>query len=161
MPYRKYLLWMPALVAVPASLGLFGKPLDQTSRRYPPSDQMQVAVAKTCCSHSVIVRLVSRACIGVEESSMAKIMMTIQSKSGPPSLAAIRARYGLADDEIDPQFGVVEIDPADGTYAILIEETAAAKITNSGDWKVQGPYSNPKIAPFGPPKTNEDPEDPF
>ena len=92
---------------------------------------------------------------------MAKIMMTIQSKSGPPTLEAVRARYGLTDDEIDPQFGVVEIDPADGSYVIHVEEAAAAKITDGGDWKVQGPYSNPRIAPFGPPQTDEDARDPF
>jgi len=92
---------------------------------------------------------------------MAKIMMTIQSKDGPPTLEAVRARYGLTEDEIDPQFGVVEIDPADGSYVILVEEAAAAKITDGGDWKVQGPYSNPRIAPFGPPQTDGDIQDPF
>lgn len=86
---------------------------------------------------------------------MAKIMMTIQSKSGPPSLEAVRTRYSLTANEIDPQFGVVEIDPADGTYVILIEETATGKFTDSEDWKVQGPYSNPTIAPFGPPQAED------
>ncbi len=86
---------------------------------------------------------------------MAKVMMTIQSQDSPPQLQDVQLKYGLADDEIDAQFGVVEIDPADGTYAILVEETAAAKISNNENWKVQGPYSNPKIAPFGPPQAEE------
>lgn len=86
---------------------------------------------------------------------MTKIMMTIQSKVGQPSLAEVKDRYGLTDKEIDPQFGVVEIDPTDGSYTILIEESAANKITESEEWKVQGPYSNPKIAPFGPPEPDE------
>jgi hypothetical protein len=83
---------------------------------------------------------------------MAKVMVTIQSQDSPPQLEEVKIRYGLVDDEIDPQFGVVEIDPADGTYVILVEETAAEKIADCPGWKVQGPYSNPPIAPFGPPQ---------
>jgi hypothetical protein len=86
---------------------------------------------------------------------MAKVMLTIQRQEGPPQLEEIQIKYGLTDDEIDPQFGVVEIDPVDGTYTILVEETAAAKISDSEGWKVQGPYSNPRIEPFGPPQVDE------
>lgn len=92
---------------------------------------------------------------------MAKVMMTIQSRGGAPTIEALRARYGLAAEEIDPEFGVVEIDPSDGTYTILVESTAANKIEDSGEWKVQGPFANPKIEPFGPPETGSDGDAPF
>jgi len=86
---------------------------------------------------------------------MSKVMMTIQSKKGPPELQVIHDYYGLKDSEIDKEFGVIEIDPEDGTYVILIEEDAAKKIVDTKDWKVKGPHSNPRIAPFGPPQTKD------
>jgi hypothetical protein len=86
---------------------------------------------------------------------MSKVMVSIQSRESPPQFEEVKTRYGLTDDEIDPQFGVVEIDPVDGTYAILVEETAAEKITDRPGWTVQGPYSNPTIEPFGPPQVDE------
>ncbi len=92
---------------------------------------------------------------------MAKVMMTIQSRGGPPTIEALRARYGLTAEEIDPEFGVVEIDPSDGTYTVLVESTAVHKIEDSGEWTVQGPFANPKIEPFGPPETTHDEGDPF
>jgi hypothetical protein len=83
---------------------------------------------------------------------MASVLMSIQSPGKAPDLQAIKQRYGLADDEIDPGFGVVEIDPADGTYTVLVDERAASKLASGADWTVRGPYSNPRIQPFGPPE---------
>jgi hypothetical protein len=64
----------------------------------------------------------------------------------------VRARFGLTADEIDTDFGVVEIDPEDHLYTVLVEQSAAGKLVPSGDWDVSGPFSNPRIAPFGPPE---------
>lgn len=74
--------------------------------------------------------------------------MTIQSSVGIPTLQDIVVRYGLAEDEIDTQFGVVEIDPNNSLYLILVEHSAAPKIVSTDNWKVQGAYSNPRIAPL-------------
>lgn len=84
---------------------------------------------------------------------MSAVMMTIQSLGIAPTLEEVRERYGLADDELDADFGVVEIDPQDGTYAVLVDERAAGKLSNSSDWSVKGPFSNPRIEPFGPPQS--------
>lgn len=86
---------------------------------------------------------------------MPKVMVTIQSPTAPPSIDEVRDRYQLAEDEIDLDFGVVEIDPQDHLYTILVDEAAAAKIVPSGDWEVSGPFSNPRIEPFGPPDPEE------
>ena len=83
---------------------------------------------------------------------MSKVMMTIQSPGKKPNLESVKQRYGLAADEIDPEFGVVEIDPADGTYTVLVDERAASKLGSDADWTVRGPYANPRIEPFGPPE---------
>jgi hypothetical protein len=82
---------------------------------------------------------------------MAKVMYTLALPAGPHSADEVRSRLGLADDELDDSFGVIEVDPDEHLFTILVEETAAARLTGRDDWKLQGPYSNPRIAPFGPP----------
>ncbi len=86
---------------------------------------------------------------------MPKVMVTIQAPEAAPTIDEICARYGLSEDEIDLGFGVVEIDPQDHLYTVLVEESAAGKIVPSDDWNVEGPFSNPRIAPFGPPEPEE------
>lgn len=83
---------------------------------------------------------------------MPKVMMTIHASSGPPRLEEIRRRYELKPDEIDEEFGVVEIDPERHDYTILVELEAARKVSPTENWDVSGPYSNPRIEPFGPPQ---------
>ena len=81
-----------------------------------------------------------------------KVMLTIEAPDHPPTIAALRSRYRLRKGEIDEEFGVVEIDPQAHLYTVLVDPAAAAKIQPSAGWKVEGPFSNPKIEPFGPPK---------
>ena len=81
---------------------------------------------------------------------MAKVMVTIRAPEGPPSLAAVRERYGLADGDLDERFGVVAVDPADHAYTVLVEQSAAARIQPGQGWDVEGPFANPRIEPFGP-----------
>lgn len=83
---------------------------------------------------------------------MAKVMITIHAPQGTPTLEEISSRYGLAPDEIDEQFGVVEIDPESHDYTILIEQAAASKVRPTEHWDVSGPYANPPIDTFGLPK---------
>lgn len=83
---------------------------------------------------------------------MAKVMMTIRAPDGAPTVQEIINRYGLKPGEIDDEYGVIEIDPDDHAYTILVEREAAQKIQPGGNWEVSGPYSNPKIEPFWPPK---------
>ena len=82
---------------------------------------------------------------------MSKVMMTIQTTGPAPTIEDIRRRFSLVDDEIDPAFGLVEVDPDEHAYAILVEEKTASKISRTGDWEVRGPFSNARVEPFGPP----------
>lgn len=83
---------------------------------------------------------------------MTKVMMTIHAPEGSPTMQQIVSRYGLQPGEIDDEFGIVEIDPTDHSYTILVEPSAAKKIQPDGKWNTSGPFSNPKIEPFWPPQ---------
>lgn len=83
---------------------------------------------------------------------MTKVMITIQTTGGSPTLTELMERYQLTGDDIDTEFGVVEIDPQDQLYVILVEPDAASRIESNEQWETSGPFSNPRIAPFGPPE---------
>jgi hypothetical protein len=83
---------------------------------------------------------------------MSKVMITIESQDAAPTIEQLQGRYNLLPADIDSEFGVVEIDPEQHLYTILVDEGAARKITTDERWKVQGPFSNPHIEPFGPPE---------
>lgn len=80
-----------------------------------------------------------------------KVMMTFRSDS-PRTLQEIQQQFGLADAEVDHEFGVVEIDPEDHLFAFMVDENKAAQVSSDPNWSIKGPFSNPKIEPFGPPR---------
>lgn len=77
-------------------------------------------------------------------------MLTVALDPGEATLAGAARRLGLDEQELDPGFGVVEIDPATHRYTVLVDESAAERASRVPG--VEGPYSNPRIEPFGPPK---------
>jgi hypothetical protein len=78
---------------------------------------------------------------------MAKYMMTLQLDPSEANLTAVSRRLNLKEDEIDPNFGVVNIDPVKNLYTILVDEAVATKL--QGSEGIEGPYSNPKIETCG------------
>ena len=83
---------------------------------------------------------------------MAKVMMTIQWPQGQPTIEQIQELFSLADDEIDREFGLIEIDPDERLFTFLVDEASAAKVKPGAGLRVAGPFSNPRIEPFGPPQ---------
>ena len=81
---------------------------------------------------------------------MATRMVTLHLDSTEATLPKVLAKLGLAPHDVDSNFGVVELDAGKHLYAILANESAAAKI--EGHASVRGAFSNPKIETFGPPK---------
>jgi hypothetical protein len=81
---------------------------------------------------------------------MTKVMVTLKLDPKQASLAQVRRLLGLAADEVDRGFGVVNISPREHLYTILVEEAAAARVRDAAP--VQGVYANPRIEPFGPPQ---------
>lgn len=86
---------------------------------------------------------------------MAKVLFSLTWPEGEPTPEAVCERYGFRPDELDEQFGVVEIDPEDNLYSVLVDAEAARRVAPRG-WKdedgLEGPFSNPRIEPFGPPE---------
>lgn len=77
-------------------------------------------------------------------------MFTLELADEEANLDSVRAKLGLERADVVESFGVVALDPARRLYAILLDEAAADRL--EGTEGVAGPYANPKIEPFGPPK---------
>lgn len=81
---------------------------------------------------------------------MAKVLYTIDW-TGPrqPSLDDVAELLAVPVDNFDAAFGVVAINPQKHRYTIRIEDSVIGKISPQN---AQGPYSDPKIGPFGTPR---------
>lgn len=80
---------------------------------------------------------------------MSKVMLTVSlDEDASPASAAQKLHLGV--DELDQDFGLVEIDPAGRVYAVLVDESKANEAaTEEG---VDGPFANPRIEAFGVPR---------
>jgi hypothetical protein len=76
---------------------------------------------------------------------MASVMVTLRLDPGRTSLEEVRRLLGLAADEVDRRFGVVNINPSEHLYTILVDQQAAERIKDAEP--VQGVFSNPRIEP--------------
>jgi hypothetical protein len=76
---------------------------------------------------------------------MALVMVSLRLDPERASLEDVRRLLGLREDEVDPRFGVVNIDPNEHLYTILVEQEAAERVRNAAP--VRGVFSNPRIEP--------------
>lgn len=88
---------------------------------------------------------------------MARVMVTLRLDPGQASPDEVRRLLGLAPEEVDPGFGLVNISPAEHLYTILVDQEAADRIADAP--QVEGVFSNPRIEPFGPPEEDQPDED--
>jgi hypothetical protein len=82
---------------------------------------------------------------------MPDVMMTVELDPEAATVEKAAERLGIPQEQIDPEFGVVSIDPEQHLYTVLVDEQAAEAA--SGRPGVEGPFSNPRIEPFGPPRS--------
>jgi hypothetical protein len=78
-------------------------------------------------------------------------LYTIEWPKGKPSLAEAAAQLHVPESDMDEGFGVVPIDPAHHLYAVRVT-THNATSAAPQERAVSGPYSDPKIEGFGPPR---------
>lgn len=83
---------------------------------------------------------------------MATRMVTLELKPANATLEHVRKKLKLRKSEVDEEFGLISVSPEKNLYAILVDEKVAARIEGSAG--VVGSYSNPRIEPFGPPKSS-------
>ena len=76
-------------------------------------------------------------------------LMTVRSKEGPPTLVEAARQLGVPVDAVDPHFGVVTIDPKQGLYSVQVDAARLPPEPTGGEFT--GPFSDPRIEPFGPP----------
>ena len=84
---------------------------------------------------------------------MATRMLTLKLDPSEATLSGVRGKLDLQEDEVDPNFGVVNVSPEQNLYAILVDDKVADRLEGSKD--IAGSFSNPKIEPFGPPQAGE------
>lgn len=77
-------------------------------------------------------------------------MVTLKLDPEQVSLAQVRESLGIDAEEIDDDFGVIAVEPEKNLYAVLVEQDTANRVRDTKG--VDGPFSNPKIEPFGPPQ---------
>jgi hypothetical protein len=69
-----------------------------------------------------------------------KSLMTVTGEKGAPSFEAAARQLGVRPDALDRDFGIVPIDPAADTYAVLVEAPRDASDEHA--------FSNPRIEPL-------------
>lgn len=72
---------------------------------------------------------------------------------GLPSLEEVALQIGISAEDLDPQFGVVPIQPLDdGVWrvAVRIDQRLAPELQAMD--QIDGPFSDPPIEPAGPPQ---------
>lgn len=78
-------------------------------------------------------------------------LMTVMIPGERPGIARAAEALGVAPAALDGAFGVVPIDPAKHLYAVQVRQDALPKTAKSSP-EYSGPFANPRIEPFGPPR---------
>jgi hypothetical protein len=81
---------------------------------------------------------------------MEQTIYTVKLATGEETLAAAAQKLRIEPADLDPDFGVVPVAPAEGLYAVLVAGTASPE---TDGFITDGPFANPPIATFGPPKS--------
>ena len=78
------------------------------------------------------------------------VLMMVEGRDGPPTPAAAAKQLGVDVGDIDSEFGVVLVDPRQSLYCVEVppERLPQSDAASEGA-EYRGPFSNPKIEPFG------------
>ena len=67
-----------------------------------------------------------------------------------PSPGRVAGYLGLAATDLKADYGVVALDKGRGLFSVMVAEDKFASMSDEVRQTVEGPFANPKIAPFGP-----------
>ncbi|MEU6414114.1 hypothetical protein [Microbispora sp. NPDC046933] len=83
---------------------------------------------------------------------MPEVLITVRLPA-PATLEAAMRRLGLSEDEVDTVYGLVPVDPGRNLYVLRVTEDAGRRVGDPDTGKADGgPYSDPPIEPYGPPR---------
>jgi hypothetical protein len=74
------------------------------------------------------------------------VLITVRLPGGA-SLDAAMEKLGLSERDVDTSYGLVAIDPDHSLYGLRVTDEAAHRAHDA-----EGPFSDPRIEPFGPPQ---------
>lgn len=77
-----------------------------------------------------------------------KVMVTLTLSDADASLEGVRARYGLVREDLDEEFGIIEVDPEKKAYTVRVSPSVASRLES--EHGIEG-FGDVKIATFGPP----------
>jgi hypothetical protein len=86
---------------------------------------------------------------------MAKSLFTIQSLEGDLTLEKLKKWLNLKEDDLDHKFGLIVIDPEIQLYTFRAEEKSIKKVDVANKYKLQGPFSDPKVGSTRGPGSDE------
>ncbi len=91
---------------------------------------------------------------------MPKVMLNLKGIPEGTTLEQLCSKLSVERKHFDEEFGVILVDPKDGIHTVLVEQSTMKEIPENfrdhwPDVEVEGPFSNPRIAPFGPPQEKE------
>lgn len=76
-------------------------------------------------------------------------LITVEVPAGDASPEVVARQLGVELADIDATYGIVAIDPERRLYAVRVRAAALPGAAAMDRAKARGPFSNPKIAPFG------------
>ncbi|GIH27569.1 hypothetical protein Aph01nite_58790 [Acrocarpospora phusangensis] len=78
------------------------------------------------------------------------VLITVRLPRSATMETALR-RLALTKEDVDTGYGLVPLDPDKGVFGMRVTPQAAQRLTEGGH-DFDGPWSDPRIEPFGPPR---------
>ncbi|WP_108883349.1 hypothetical protein [Anderseniella sp. Alg231-50] len=83
------------------------------------------------------------------------VMMNVQCPGDKPSIEVVAKKLNVTVSAIDTKFGIILVDVKRHIYTVRVDKEQLPKDQQQSEG-VSGPYSDPKIAPFGTPDAKDE-----
>lgn len=83
------------------------------------------------------------------------VMMNVECPGDKPSIAVVARKLNVSVSAIDTKFGVILVDVKRHIYTVRVDKDQLPEDMQQQSEGVSGPYSDPKIAPFGTPEPDD------